>query len=223
MHRSIPLPPKGRYLPSLLDRLTDDNPVQALIRPLEEKIFPINNALAELPRENSPNETEESRKQRHQLKCELDKLLPQYGVLKNSLFSLEDIKACVIRDLELLLNTSQYYPQVDLDGYPLVASSVLNYGMPDLTGRVVSNLDPVQLERLFRQVIINFEPRIIPRTLNVKVIADKNTYSNNALSFEIEGNVWAEPEPLYLRLRTDIELDNGNVTVNDFLSAVQRP
>ena len=41
-------------------------------------------------------------------------------------------------------------------------------------------------------------------------------FDHNALTFEIEGDLWAEPLPLHLHLRTEFELENGNVSVADF-------
>jgi type VI secretion system protein ImpF len=118
--------------------------------------------------------------------------------------------------LDWLLNASQYSPQQDLDGYPDVACSVINYGMPDLTGKTVSGFDQRQMERLLKQVIVNFEPRIIRQSLTVRVMTDKTLFDHNALVFEIEGELWAEPQPLHLHLRTEFELDDGNVSVYDY-------
>ena len=77
------------------------------------------------------------------------------------------------------------------------------------------------MERLLKQVIVNFEPRIIRHTLTVRVIADKTLFDHNALIFEIEGELWAEPQPLHLLLRTEFELEDGNVSVYDYRPAVQ--
>ena len=40
----------------------------------------------------------------------------------------------VLRDLAWLLNTVNYQCAHSLDGYPFVARSMLNYGLPELTG-----------------------------------------------------------------------------------------
>jgi type VI secretion system protein ImpF len=37
--------------------------------------------------------------------------------------------------------------------------------------------------------------------------------SNRALSFEIEGQLWAQPLPLHLFVRTEIDLESGDVTI----------
>ena len=43
--------------------------------------------------------------------------------------------------------------------------------------------------------------------------------NHNALSFEIEGDLWAQPVPLRLLLQTDVDLESGHVRV---LNADQR-
>ena len=208
--------PKERFLPSLLDRLTDDDPINTSIRNQKEKIAGIEKSLAELSQGKMTTKTEESQKRQLELQQQLDELRVQFTVLTTSVSSLHEIRACVKRDLDWLLNASQYSPQQDLDGYPDVASSVLNYGIPDLTGKTVSGFDPAYIERLMKQVIVNYEPRIIRRTLSVQVIADKTMFDHNALAFEIEGDLWAEPQPLHLHLRTEFELEDGIVSVYDY-------
>ncbi|AMA45717.1 type VI secretion system baseplate subunit TssE [Pseudomonas monteilii] len=55
-------------------------------------------------------------------------------------FSLAEYKASIVRDLEVLVNTRQSLVAEELDGFPHLAGSILEYGMPDFTSRSV--LDP---------------------------------------------------------------------------------
>lgn len=208
--------PKERLLPSLLDRLTDDGPINRSLHSRRATIRRIEQSLAELPDPPQENEPDSVKKQRSLLRAELDQARAQYSVLSASVSSLAELRDCVKRDLDWLLNARQYAPQEDLDAYPDVAHSVLNYGMPDLTGKTASGTDLRSLERMLKQVIANFEPRIIRRTLTVRLLADESLFNHNALTFDIEGDLWAEPLPLHLHLRTEIELENGAVTVADF-------
>ena len=47
----------------------------------------------------------------------------------------------------------------------------------------------------------------------MKLIRDNNTCSPNALVFTIEAELWAQPLPLRLFLRTDLDLETGEVAV----------
>jgi predicted component of type VI protein secretion system len=85
-------------------------------------------------------------------------------------------------------------------------------------GKTSSGVDIRELENLLKQSILSFEPRIIRKTLRVRLLADKSTFDHNALSFEIEGELYAEPVPIHLHLRTQLELENGDMLVQEFSS-----
>lgn len=207
---------KERFLPSLLDRLTDDDPVNHSIQLQKQKIRRFEKELTVLlAKQDTLNDTE-YKKQRHELQQQLDQARAQFNVFSASISSLTEIRACVKRDLNWLLNASQYEPHNELQNYPQIERSVLNYGIPDLTGKTVSGVNLHNIERMLQQVIIDFEPRIIKKTLTVKVLMADSMLEHNAVTFEIEGQLWAEPQPLHLHLRTEFELESGDVSVHDF-------
>ncbi len=208
--------PKDRYLPSLLDRLTDDEPVNLRIQEHKKKIDGLEQEMTAVAASQKQHTRQQLSHLRSHLRQQLDQERQQYYSLKASVSSLKDLRACVKRDLDWLLNASQFSPQEQLTAYPYIAQSVLNYGMPDLTGKTVSGFDLIDMERLLRQVLIDFEPRIIKKTLIVRVLADKSMFDHNAVTFEIEGELWAEPQPLHLHLRTEFEFESGDVSVYDY-------
>jgi type VI secretion system protein ImpF len=129
--------------------------------------------------------------------------------------SLRRLREAVVRDLAWLLNTSDLGTVVDLRDYPQVAQSVLNYGLPALAGATASSVDAAALERLLRQAICTFEPRILRKSLKIKVIVAGDQMNHNALNFDIEGELWAQPVPLRLYLKTEIDLETGSISVKD--------
>lgn len=161
------LTPKERLQPSLLDRLTDEEPGKQV----------------------------ESRDKR--------------------VLTLQKLRAAVLRDVTWLLNTCNLETTDPLGEYPLVKHSVLNFGMHDLTGQTASGLDVGELERALRQAIMDFEPRLVRSSLKVRAVVDPARMSHNALTFEIEGELWAQPLPIRLFLRTELDLESGNVSVQD--------
>lgn len=130
-------------------------------------------------------------------------------------FSLSKLRDAVLRDLVWLLNTTHLQATEDFRSVPLVANSVINYGIPDLTGRSVSGLEVVDLQRTIRQAILNFEPRILADTLEVRGQANEEKGPSNSLTFEIEGELWARPIPERLFLRTELDLETGSVAINE--------
>ncbi|NRF66462.1 type VI secretion system baseplate subunit TssE [Aquincola sp. S2] len=130
------------------------------------------------------------------------------------------MRQAVLRDLSWLFNATQPLPQAQQEQHPQIAESVLNYGLPALSGQLVSRVDVGQLERSIRQAILRFEPRLLPESL--KVIALEATHvldTHNTIEFEIRGHLWAQPVPLEVLLRTKLDLEAGQVEVRDASSS----
>jgi len=126
------------------------------------------------------------------------------------ILSFTKLKQSVMRDLEWLLNAGCLETTQDLSNYPQVKKSVLNYGLQDLSGTTASNVDSTTLERMLRQAIVNFEPRILADSLRVRVA---NRDKHNTIIFEIEGELWSQPTPERLYLKTILDLELGSVEV----------
>lgn len=130
--------------------------------------------------------------------------------------SMRALRQSVQRDLGWLLNANGLASIQDVSGYPYVSTSVINYGLPDITGKTASGIDPVQLERLVRDAIWAFEPRILRDTVRVSSIrTEETTARHNTVSFLIEGDLWAQPYPERLYFKTELDLEVGEIRVID--------
>ena len=157
---------RDRILPSLLDRLTDDDPVNQSV-----------------------------------------------GRGGGSM-AVSELRRSVLRDLNWLFNTTQLATAGELDAYPQVRNSIINYGLPALSGIAASMLDIGQLERSLQQAIIDFEPRLLADTVSVKANLDRDDVDHhNVVSLQIEGMLWAQPAPIELLLRTEFDLESGQSIV----------
>ena len=76
-----------------------------------------------------------------------------------------------------------------------------------------SEADVLDLERAVRQAIWDFEPRILRDTVKVHAVMATETMSTSALAFEIEGMLWAQPMPMRMFLKTEVDLETGHVEV----------
>ena len=122
------------------------------------------------------------------------------------------LRACVLRDLSWLFNTTNLSSEVDFTGHPLVEQSTLNYGLVPLSGNLISSLDLAELDQILKQAILRFEPRILAHTLSVRGVAPKDGATHhNVLSFEITGALWGQPYPIELLLKTDVDLESGEI------------
>jgi len=126
------------------------------------------------------------------------------------------LRQAVLRDLAWLFNTTRLESSEDLAGAPLVRASVVNYGLPALSGRAANSMTAGEIEHAIREAIIAFEPRILPATLEVRALLRANQIDHhNVIGVEIRGQLWAQPMPLELLVRTEIDLETGSVEIAD--------
>ncbi len=129
--------------------------------------------------------------------------------------SQKQFKEAVIRDLGWLLNAVSMDSVVDLSAYPEVKHSVLNYGLPDISGHTAASIDTSSLEKSLLRGITEFEPRFIQNSLKVRVHTDADEMSHNSLVFEIEGVVFGQPMPFRVVLRSELDLECGQFNVRE--------
>lgn len=127
--------------------------------------------------------------------------------------SMRRLRECVLRDVTALLNALNLETSVALERYPLVQRSVLNYGMRSLAGLSAVAVDSVRAAAGIEEAIRRFEPRL--RKVHVAPETREDRQEGHQLSFRIDAELWGQPVPQQLILRTRIETDTGNVTVND--------
>jgi len=124
------------------------------------------------------------------------------------------LRASVLRDLTWLFNSTNLASSVDLSAYPLAAQSTLNYGLSALAGNPVAKLELHDVERILKEAIERFEPRILPHSLTVKGIAASDPMGHhNVISFEISGELWSQPYPVDLLIKTDMNLESGEIRI----------
>ena len=94
--------------------------------------------------------------------------------------------------------------------------SVINYGMPDLAGHTASSVEVHALERLLKQAILDYEPRLIRNSVKVKLKLSESRMNHNAMTFDVEADLWADPVPLHMYMKTEIDLEIGDVNVTEY-------
>jgi len=133
--------------------------------------------------------------------------------------TLETLRKTVKRDLGWLLDATNLSAVHELEPYPEVARSVLNFGLPDLAGRTASGIDAPELEGLLRNALLAFEPRLLRSTLRVRLVMDEASMAHNALTFEIEGELCTQPMPVRIFLRSELDLEGGGAQVTELTGA----
>lgn len=132
--------------------------------------------------------------------------------------SLRRYRAGVLRDMDWLLNTGSLGSGEDLSEFEEVRKSVLNFGIPDPCGSTASGLKPREFERMVIEAIRTFEPRVAADSLTVRVQGSAGSGEPNAVAFTIQGDLWAQPAPDPLYVRTELDLDTGQCELKDRLN-----
>ena len=145
-----------------------------------------------------------------------DRANPQESVDARAI-NKQRLRQCVLRDLNWLFNANAGLSNLgDADDGDFARHSTLNYGIAPMSGVLASKVDLAKMERLLKQAIFDFEPRILPDTLVVRGFVPEDPLSHhNVLQFEISGHLWAQPYALELLLKTDLDLETGLVTLRD--------
>ncbi len=126
------------------------------------------------------------------------------------------LRDMVLRDLAWLFNATAPGKGIDWETAPYARASVLNYGLPALSGLSTSGLNLALLQAQVKQAILDHEPRILADTLSVEVVVSNAQLDHhNLIGFRISGQLWAQPVPMELLLHTDIDLETGRVAVRE--------
>lgn len=124
--------------------------------------------------------------------------------------SIRRYKRAVLRDLEMILNSKSHPFGDNIYEFSHAAQSVLNYGIPDLCGATISAISPAEYEAQVKQAFLCFEPRITRKQLSVRIVTPLDSENIRTLTFEIEGELWAQPLPDHLFVKTEVDVETGH-------------
>jgi type VI secretion system protein ImpF len=115
------------------------------------------------------------------------------------------------RDLSWLLNTVRFEETIPLDQAPEVASSVLNYGIPDFSVRTYASINVGDAAETMAQAVRLYEPRIAERSLEVKGEKQLRDNSTQSLVFHIYCDIGNSEDPVRAGFKTEIDVETGDV------------
>lgn len=118
------------------------------------------------------------------------------------------LREIIRRDLAWLLNSNNLGSMIDEDLYPNVANSTLNYGVREVSGEFSTQRRAELIRQSMKEAIERFEPRIREGALDIALrqVEHKN---QTIVSFDIVADMWAQPVPLELYLRSEVDLTTG--------------
>ncbi|MGV6849077.1 MAG: type VI secretion system baseplate subunit TssE [Marinibacterium sp.] len=124
------------------------------------------------------------------------------------------LRDIVRRDLSWLLNSNNLDTVIDAGAYPQTAKSVLNYGVREVSGDFSTEQRADEIRKSILRAIRLFEPRIDASTLDLSLHKSERQ-RGVVVSFDIVADMWAEPLPLELFLRSDIDLTTGQIDLEE--------
>ena len=130
----------------------------------------------------------------------------------DQVINLDQYRQAVLRDILYLLNTCNMQAEAMEKDLPVnVRSSTLNYGIPPLSGVNFSDIEWQDVEQNIKQAIIDFEPRLESKTLQVIVntVDDDDDALHNKLIIEVKGYLKLNPYPKEFLLRTSMDVETG--------------
>ncbi|WLE58809.1 type VI secretion system baseplate subunit TssE [Burkholderia plantarii] len=126
----------------------------------------------------------------------------------------KQMRDIVQRDLAYLLNTTSIEDRIERDRHPRAAASTVNFGVPPLAGTFLASRQWNDIERMIRQAIIDFEPRLIPDSLAVSPrLSEDASGQHNVLAFEVRGLVHMDPYPLAFMVQSSLDLETSEIQI----------
>lgn len=133
---------------------------------------------------------------------------------ESRVIDLRRLREIVLRDLSWLFNTTSLESVENLDAYPNVRRSTLNYGIPDIAGVASNQARAMALKDHMKERVRFFEPRILPGTFDIEVV-DPDNLRRTVVALDIRGELWAQPLPIELYMRTELDVTSGDMTVRN--------
>jgi len=125
-------------------------------------------------------------------------------------FGERELRQVIQRDIALLLNDVQFEAAIPLDDYPEVRTSVLNQGLPELTGRSLDRTTMAARGVEITAALRAFEQRLRPETITV-TFDTSQIEAENKLHFSIGGEIRSAREEAWVQFSTTVDLDDGRV------------
>lgn len=122
------------------------------------------------------------------------------------------LREIVQRDLSWLLNTNSMESAIDASAFPQVVNSVLNYGVREVSGEFSTAKRAEMIRKSIAASIARFEPRIQRNSILVELHPEEKG-GEMFVAFDIRADMWAQPVPLELFLRSKVDVTTGEVSV----------
>ncbi len=118
------------------------------------------------------------------------------------------LRAELAADLDALVNTVNLEASIDLDDFPEVQKSILNFGMPDLSALTMESSEANLVGQQLEQALKNFESRLLGESIAVSGEVQQDEVGSR-LAFKIKADMHATPSDVPIEFLADFEAFSG--------------
>lgn len=122
----------------------------------------------------------------------------------------EELRTHVKKHLEVLMNTVRLDAVVDLEGFPNVARSVVNYGFRDLSDLSRKDLFAPDVGQSIKQSLRDHEPRLVDDSIEVKIQSVEGDETQR-IALNVLADLIADPADIPVDYQADIDTGSGKV------------
>ncbi len=133
----------------------------------------------------------------------------------NQDISRQRLQTSILTNLQTLMNCTRprFSPPGQDDKH--IGSSTLNFGMPPLAGKLISEIRRQDIAADIKTAIRRFEPRIMAAGLRVNSHPPSPSGAQQILSFTIQGYFYWRPEHAEFLFYSHMDLETGHVRLAD--------
>lgn len=113
--------------------------------------------------------------------------------------------------LATLMNSIRLDAVEDLDEFPEVKASVLNYGFQDLSNLSRDQITGHEISASIKQSLVDHEPRLVPASINVQVKTSGDIQQR--VSVFVTADLIADPADIPIEFQADVDTDGGTVSM----------
>lgn len=117
------------------------------------------------------------------------------------------------RDIAALMNTTNLEAATDLEAFPEVRRSILNFGFPDLVHRTLDEGDVGQIAAEIERALTDFEPRLAPASIDARRDLSPDI-PDLKIRFLVRADLVSDPVNAAVEFIADVELDTGLIKVD---------
>ncbi len=137
---------------------------------------------------------------------------PVYSRESRDLATDATLKSHVMTDLASLMDTIRLDAVIDLDDWPYVKGSIINFGFEDLSTFSTSARTIGKVREAIRSTLLTYEPRLIPDSIGIEVDEEEGT--DQRIGFEVTAELIAVPFDIPVDFVAEVDIGAGKMAVN---------